>query len=277
MDNRVLERIVIIILLLLDLVLLGIVLTDRAEARRSETETAYRVTEVLRENGVTVNGNTVPVQAAPPGCTLVRSSEQEQAMVKKLLKGSVAIEDLGGNILHYRSRRGQAVLRGSGETDVLLNRGTTVMRGSPEKTCARILRRMGVAAEACGAGISEADGNAYAEFYCCRDDYPVFNAVLHFDFSGDNVDMIIGTRIFDSLTEEDDSGLMDSVSALLRFTELLQSGEFSCTRLEDFRPGYLLSVLVSGESILTPVWRLETDGGVLLINAESGRIESGAA
>ena len=79
---------------------------------------------------------------------------------------------------------------------------------------------------------------------------------------------------FDVPVEEDGGGLMDSGSALLRFVEILRAEEFSCTRVDAFRPGYLLSVLVSGESPLTPVWRLETDGGILLINAENGRIES---
>ena len=275
MDNRVLERIVIFILLLLDLVLLGIVLTDRAGARRSEKETADRVTAVLRDNGVTVDKSVAPVQAPPPRCTLERRNERELAIMKKLLGRNTAAEDMGGNILYFRSDLGQAVLRGSGETDVLLRLGTATLRGGPEKTCSRFLRRLRLTAEPWGSsGSPEEDG---IDFLCRYGDYPVFNAVLHFDFSGDSIYMLTGTRIFDSLTEEDDSGLLDSVSALLRFTELLQSGEFSCTRLESFRPGYLLSVPVSGESILTPVWRLETDCGVLQINAENGKIEIEAA
>lgn len=278
MDNRVLERIVIIILLLLDLFLLSVVLTDRAEARRSAAETAARAAEVLRSNGVTVAEGVVTVQSAPAKCTLQRSGAREQSMAKELLRGSVSVEDLGGNILYYRSAKGQAVLRGSGETEALLNRGAVEMRGSPEKTCTRILRKMGLSAELCGAGINASDGETYAEFFCCREAYPVFNAVLRFDFSGDSVYLVTGTRIFDSLTKSDDSGLLDSVSALMRFAEFLQqSEEFSCTQLDSFRPGYLASVPVSGETLLTPVWRLETDGGIFTINAENGRIENSAA
>ena len=57
MDNQKLERIIIIILLLVNLFLLGVVLSDKAETRRSRTETEHYVTEVLRGSGVTVGKN----------------------------------------------------------------------------------------------------------------------------------------------------------------------------------------------------------------------------
>ena len=50
-----------------------------------------------------------------------------------------------------------------------------------------------------------------------------------------------------------------------------------CSRIDSIQAGYLQSVQVSGESLLVPVWRLETDAGVVLINAETGKLESGAA
>ena len=277
MDNRVLERIVIIILLVLDLFLLGVVLGDRAEARRSRGETEAYLTRVLESNGVSVGKNAVLVQQAPPKCTLVRSAETEKRMAAKLVGGDPGVEDLGGNILFYRARQGQAVFRGSGETEALLSPNAVVSSGKPEKTTARLLRKMGLEAELLASGVNEADGETYTELLCCREGCPVFNAVLHFDFSGDCVYMLTGTRIFDRVTEERSEGLLDSASALLRFVELLRSGEIACTRLERFRPGYLSSVLVSGESTLSPVWCLETDGGTILINAENGKIVSNPA
>lgn len=277
MDNQKLERIIIIILLLVNLFLLGVVLSDKAETRRSRTETEEYLTEVLRSSGVTVGKNARLLQESPARCTLTRNLQQERRIVRGLLGGKYTSEDRGGNIMSYRSSRGQAVFRGSGVTEGMLNPGTIPVRSSAEKTVARLLRHMGISAEKREVGISETDGEAYAEYYCCCNGCPVYNAVLRIDFSGESPFLISGNRVFDDETASEGGEGMDSVSALLRFVELLRSGEFNCTTLEGFRPGYLVSVPVSGESTLTPVWRLETDGGVLLINAENGRVENGNA
>ena len=277
MDNQKLERIIIIILLLVNLFLLGVVLSDKAETRRSRTETEHYVTEVLRGSGVTVGKNVHLMQEAPAGCTLTRNSRQEQRIVRGLLGGKFSTEDRGGNIMAYRSSRGQAVFRGSGVTEAILSPGMTPVRSNPEKTAERLLRHMELSTEKSVVGISESDGEAYAEYYCCCNGCPVYNAVLRIDFAGESPLLLSGNRVFDDETVSEGEPGMDSASALLRFVELLRGGEFSCTVLEDFRPGYLVSVPVSGESTLTPVWRLETDGGALLINAENGRIENGNA
>ena len=270
------ERIIIIILLLLNLFLLGVVLTDRVQARRGENDSAASVTAVLLDHGVSVDEDAELVQTAPVKCTLTRSMEQEENAVQRLL-GNASREDLGGNIIYYRGTQGQVVFRGSGEVEALFSNGTIRTRGNRKKTAERLLKKLGIRTEFIEEGINSADGEAYVRFCCCREDYPVFNAVLHLDYSGDSVYMLTGTRIFETAAETDGAAGMDSVSALLRFVELLRNGEFSCTCLSGIRPGYYLSVLVSGESTLTPVWQLETDGGTLLINAENGRVESGLA
>ena len=274
MDNRVLERIVIVILLLLDVFLLGVLLSDRIESRRSDSETAERLTALLEEKGITVAEDAVTVQDAPPSMTLLRSAAQEAEIVDRLLKKPVQ-EDLGGNIMFYRSDEGQAVFRGSGEVAALFTPGSIPLRGGAEKTSERLLRRINMEYERFSVG-ENPDETPYTEYYACRDGYPVFNAILRFDYSEDCLYMLTGTRLFDSSVAAEESELFNSASVLMRFAELAERGEIACSRLESCRPGYLLSVLVSGEGTLLPVWRLETDTGVYLINAETGRLESGA-
>ena len=265
-----LERIFIIILLLLNLCLLGVVLSDRAEARRSTAGIAEQASAALADCGIRIDGDAIAVCSAPPRCRLERSAAAEAEILNGIL-GQCTSEDMGGNILFYRSERGQALFRGSGEVTVLFAADAVPLRDSREKTAQRLLRRAGL--DAIPAERTETEGTAAASrFYCCRDGYPVFNAELEFDFSGGSLYMISGTRLFDTRTEADDTGLLDSVSVLLRFAELVRAGSFSCSRLDGITPGYLSEVVVSGESSLRPVWRLETDGGALLLDAESGSI-----
>ena len=270
MDNRMLERIFIIILLLMNLCLLGVVLSDRAETRRSTARIAEQAAAALEDCGIRIDGDAVAVCQAPPRCGLERSAAAETEIINGLL-GQCTPEDMGGNILFYRSERGQALFRGSGEVTLLFAADAVPLRDSEEKTAQRLLRKAGM--EAVPAEPAGTEGAAVlTRFYCCRDGYPVFNAELEFDFSGGSLYMISGTRLFDIRTETDDSGLLDSVSALLRFAELVRAGSFSCSRLYGIVPGYLSEVVVSGESSLRPVWRLETDGGTLLLDAESGNV-----
>ena len=149
------ERIIIIILVLLDVFLLGVVLSDRIEGRRSEAETIERLTEILAEKGIVAAEDAVYIQDSPPRQTLVRSAEKEAETVTQLL-GTTFQEDLGGNILFYRSDAGQAVFRGSGEVTALFSAGSIPLRGSAEKTSEKLMHRMGLDSALFAAG---ADGD----------------------------------------------------------------------------------------------------------------------
>jgi len=275
MDNRTLERITIIILLLLDVVLLGTVLSDRAENGRSERETAEQVTALLADSGITAEPDAVSIRPAPPRLKLLRSMEREEELVSSLL-GSATQEDLGGNIYFYRSETGQLVFRGSGEVAALFSSGAVPIRGNPEKTVRRYMRRLGADCTVTASGEDES-GAPFVEVRFLQDGFPVFNGTLHFDFSDTGLYMISGTRLFDTRVQEPQTELMNSASALMRFAEIAEREGIICSRLTECTPGYLQSVVVSGESTLTPVWQIVTDTGSFLINAETGKLENASA
>ena len=273
MDNRVLERIVIVILLLLNLALAAVVLSDRAETRRSNREITEYVLRVLQDNNIRAAEGAVRVQEAPKRVTLARNDQRESEIARQLL-GSAEPQELGGKIMFYRTDKGQAVFRGSGDVETLYTSSAVPIRGSAVKTTLRLLRQAGIDAALTGPVAEE---SPMVEVYCLWNDYPVYNAVLQFDYSGDSLYMITGNRVFDSMTGEEGTGLMNSTSALLRFVELVKQDGLICSRLDAVQPGYLQTVVVSGESTLSPVWRIETDIGVFLINAENGVMETGTA
>lgn len=272
MDNRMLERIIIIILVLLNLFLLAEVLTDRTETYRNEAEIRNYMTEVLAEYGLTVAEDADLVQTAPAGCVLLRSSETEMEIIRGIL-GQSSAEDMGGNIMFYRNDKGQALFRGNGELTTLFSSGEFPLRGNAEKTAQRMLKRAGMDA----ASAEELNTDGVVSFYCCQNGYPVYNAVLQFDYYDNGLYMLSGFRIFDTVTEVSSAQLQDSVSALMSFVKIVNEEGIICSRIDSIQAGYLQSVQVSGESLLVPVWRLETDAGVVLINAETGKLESGAA
>ena len=251
----------LLILALLNVFLLVVVLSDEAAARRGERETAASVTALLEENGIAVADGAVRIAKAPAPAALTREILQENERVRKLI-GDYTPEDAGGNIIYYRGEKGQALLRGSGETDVVLF-DAFPLRGGHARSAARLLRAVNIAA-------APADESG-AAFYCCFDGVPVYNAVLRFTFSESYITMVTGTRLFDGVTRLPDDGAMDSVSALLRFVEIVRSEGYICSRLESVEPGYSMDVTRSGAAELIPVWRIGTDTGALLIDAATGQ------
>ena len=270
MDSRKLERIVILILLLLNVFLLAVVLSDSAQTRRSNAETAETRTALLEENGFTVADDAIQIIPAPPKCTLTRDMETEHRLISRLIGKSEA-SDRGGNIYFYTGTRGQAQLRGSGETDAIFESGSVSLRGGTERAALRLLRRCGISAAAGAAGQT---GDSTVEVYATLDDIPVYNAVIRFDFSSGSHYVMSGTRVFDTAVKEESGGLLDSVSVLIRFVELVRDEGYICSRIDAVAPGYFQTVTRSGEAALSPVWRIETDAGAFLIDAESGKIEN---
>lgn len=259
----------ILILLLLNVFLLAVVLSDSAQTRRSNAETAASLTAMLEENGFSVADGAIRIRSAPPKYTLARDLQTEHNMIRRLI-GKCDARDQGGNIIFYSGTKGQAQLRGSGETDAIIESDSVSMRGGVLRAARRLLRRGGISAVSTE---KQGPGDNAAEFCVMQDGIPVYNALLRFDFSGMNYCVISGTRIFDTTTKEESDGLLDSVSVLIRFVELVQDEGYICSRIDTVAPGYLQTVTRSGEAVLSPVWRIETDAGAFLIDAESGKAE----
>ncbi|MBR1658915.1 MAG: hypothetical protein IJ705_01190 [Oscillospiraceae bacterium] len=271
MEQKKLERIILLILLLLNGFLLVIVLGEDAARRREEHETRQLLTELLAENGVEVGPEAELLQTAPPPCVVARSFEDEEQRIQGIL-GDHSSEDLGGSIRFYRSERGQASLRGTGECDLLLTGDWMESSRSREKIAASLFARGGV--ELDEAGWREEERNNAINLCCCWNGYPVYDAVLRFDFTPGRLDMVSGTLVFSELLSEGAEMPMDSATALTRFVSLAKSEGIICSRLERLSPGYLMSVALSGESNLTPVWRIETDTVNVYLNALTGEQES---
>jgi len=271
MNSRLLERILVAILLLLDLFLLGVVLSDTAENRRSREETVTMLTDRLDEAGIAASADALMLDAAPSRLSLTRNMQEENRKMERLLDVTYH-EDMGGNIIFYRGGKGQAVLRGSGDMDILFQSEAVPLRGGTEQTARGVLRKLGISAEPAEPSAAEREESQRLTMTCCISGYPVYNAVLQFDFSSQRLEMVSGTRLFDTVREETGVSAMDGASVLMRFLEIVRTEGYICSEVTGMRPGYLLSVTMSGECVLTPVWQIGTDTGGLLIDAETGKI-----
>jgi len=270
MDRKRIENIIILILILLNVFLLSVTISDRAAQRRADRETAETVTALLEADGITVSPGAALLQETPAICTVTRDFGEELARMDAVL-GSTTYEDLGGSIRFYRSENGQAVLRGTGEIDMLLTGDSVRIRGSREKNAEKLFADAGVSLSLWTE--SETD-NDHISCCCIWDGIPVYNAKLGFDYTGNSLSMVGGVMVLSHESRRSTEDVMDSVSALIRFLEIVHSEGLICSRLESVTPGYLMSVTVPGESTLTPIWHIVTDTGELYLNAVSGKTET---
>lgn len=273
MDTSKIKNLLIIILLLLNAFLLAAVCMDRAESRQSREETANELRKVLSSNGITAAAGLDFFPETPSRQTLIRDAEAELDKVEGIL-GKCAVQDLGGNIYYYSSEDGQASFRGTGELDILFDGDEMTFRGKPEKAVEKLLKGAGIDTDGDSAAVTYTEEGGRVELCCLWDGCPIYNARLSVDFSQDFLLMVSGSRPFDRQLSSSDEGVMDCASVVLRFVEIVRSDGYICSRLEDIQAGYIMSVTVSGECSLVPVWRFKTDTGTLYINAVSGKTET---
>ena len=135
METKKLERIILLILVLLNLVLLFLLLRGRIEeasARRARLES---LTTLLAERGITLGPDADLEQAGLPAYTVQRDLALEDQRMQGIL-GAHGSEDQGGGIWYYHSERAKIVMHGTGELTILPLGAWGQRKGTPyEQAC----------------------------------------------------------------------------------------------------------------------------------------------
>lgn len=268
MEAKKLERIIILILALVNLCLLGLLLRSRAEEAASRNARLEMATALLEENGITVDPGVDLLQTGPVRYTVVRDLELEEQRMQGLL-GNHNSKDLGGGIWFYRSDRGQIVMRGTGEMDILPAGDMAARDGTPVEESVKLMQRAGVELWV-PEGLTVDPERL--PLCCCWAGCPVFNAVMEFCYSEARLDLVTGTMIFNRETVRDTAQSLDAVSLLVSFADTVRREGVICSQLSELVPGYIMTVGLNGESSLDPVWRLTTDAGELYVDALTGAL-----
>lgn len=267
MSTAQVKNIILAILALLNAFLLVLVLADRVEERESRETAESAIVSVFRRNGITISEDVELTAETPAVVTVTRSQDTEYELVERLL-GSSSAEPLGGNIWFYSGKNGQAQFRGTGEYDVVVTGG--ISGSDTAKSAKKVMNRLGMELDDSLTLVSGSTVTVTA----CWDGLPVYNAVTTFTFYGGEEAVASGTRVFDTVTSSSADGVMSSYNALIRFLELVETEGYVCSEITSLSAGYIMSVSVSGESTLDPVWHVAADTVELYINAVTGRIET---
>ncbi|MGI6029855.1 MAG: two-component system regulatory protein YycI [Candidatus Heteroscillospira sp.] len=272
MDTAKVKNFIILVLVLVNLFLLG----TYAAARRSRSEleqAAYsELSRLYADSRISLPEELDISRKAPAGLGLTRDLDAEKRIAESVL-GRCSVTEQGGNIYAYSGPDGQASFRGTGEFEMLLGYGVAdTSRGKVQ--CAReLLKKMGIES---GSFVSETgDGEQTTVVLDCRyEDSEVYNARVSFLFSGDNLMIVYGKRVFDTVTDTNTAETIDAGTALVRFLKESAENGHVCTDVLSISSGYVMSVAVSGDCTLSPVWHIETDTGEYTLSAETGKLET---
>ncbi len=267
------KNIIIIALLILNIILLATVIFDRTETKREKNAEIAALELVMEQRGISISDEVDFDIAAPASCSIKREEKKDDKMISKLI-GSFYREDMGGNVIFYSSDIGQSILRGTGEIDLIFNEDLPGVNSDYAQSVAKYMKRNGVEISKELAEVSLLSDGASVIAPCMLDGYCVYNSKLNFTISGEKLMMINGTRIFDGEVTVRNEELIDSVSAMMLFLDIVRSDGYICSIVKGLEAGYFMNVAVSGECTLRPVWRVSTDTGVIYINAVSGKAEN---
>lgn len=267
------KNIIIIALVLLNVFLVAILLVDRAEARSAMEAEIEALEGVMKQRGISLGDDIDFSVGAPLPCTILRSEKNDDKLIDNLIDYNYR-EDMGGNVIFYSSDIGQAILRGTGEISLIFNDELPDMSSDHAAAAAKYMEKNGLKLFSNLAKVNASNDGATAILPCEFDGYCIYNSKLSFTVSGEKLMMIDGTRPFDGETSYLDEAVIDSVSAMMCFMEIVRSDGYICSRVNGIEAGYFMNVAVSGECTLRPVWKVATDTGDIYINAVSGKMES---
>ncbi len=252
MDTGRLKTIGILILLCVNLAFGGILLTERLDSAEGAAHTRTELVEVMAGLGIQVLADQIPAALDLPICTISRDRELEDRLVWSLL-GETEGRDQGGNIRYYENERGWAWCRGGGNFEIMVLSGG----GSLE-------------AQLSEGGIrAQREGEAYV---CMVRDAEVFNCRFFLSQRSGGI-YISGRCILGEPVPGETPECTDPATLLLHFYDLIRDAGGVFSRIEELRTGYVLSVSTAG-TVLDPVWRMETDGGVWYLDLRENRLIS---
>lgn len=272
MDTGKIKNFIIIVLALVNLFLLALYGAVRGNELAMERATYTQLRTLYEKSGITLPADLDITLKAPVGQGLIRDLTAERNMVQAVL-GTCSVTEQRGNIYAYSGPDGQASFRGTGEFDMLLAYGVADGSRGKVQAARNILKKMGIEP---GEFVSEeVDGEQTAVTLDCKfQGSEVYNARVRFLFSGDSLMIVDGKRVFDTAAAVSEIQTIDAGTALVRFLKESAEAGHVCTDVLSISAGYTMSVTVSGDCILSPVWHIRTNTGEYTLNAETGKLET---
>lgn len=273
METSKIKNIMIIILVILNLFLAGVVITDGAQNAVQNKNQSYIIEQILEQNGISIGEGVDLSFKTPMSYTITRDRNGEGKKAKKLV-GTDEASDTGGSASVYLGPGGQAVFRGTGEFEFVMNAGAVPIGEDVIETAHSVMNKLGYSYVPDLTRLEQTDAATTVTVVSSYGGLPVYNANSEFTFTQTSLVVLSGTSLEGASRQDDEntvSSLYDSIMTLL---SVIQESGTVCSMIKSIEAGYIISYTALGEATLTPVWHFVTDTFEQYINASTQRIEN---
>lgn len=270
MEWRKVKNIIILILLLVNGFLLMIVGARMGEVRRYEKSAMDQAIQVLENNGIRIDGQTVTAAEGLSTQTLERSTAAEMELACGLLGEEVISYNQGGGLYTYQGSRGTVSIRVGGRISVRLEQDDRWHGAEPETLVRELLDDMKIEGEIMESDLDNGTGTVTVRQLW--QDVPLFSCQTVFDFEEYRLVSLSGTLLSPRESTAENSRLLTMPSALLTFLdEILSSGDV-CSAVNSMEPGYRVIQSFSGALRLEPVWLVSSNTADYYMDAVTGEL-----
>lgn len=260
-----LKNIILLILVLTNLFLLGLVVSQSLQNKRQDSQTWEHTILFLSERGVQVEEEKIPQSIDLLPQTAERDLDKEQQTAAALLKGEVDREARGGEIYRYSNAQGWVQFHGDGSFSAYLEPG--VYPAEEKKAgCAAVLEALdfeGTLLEETGESL------IFQEMW---NGVPLFGQKVSVSCAGGSVSAISGQRLTGELNEDQTRSTITVSTALVRFLNGVSTLGDVCNRIDRVEEGYLCTASMTGSMTLTPAWQVTTDTGIYQLDTVTGTV-----
>lgn len=268
MDTGKLKNIMILALVLFDLALGGLLVKDQIHQRRYQKTAETAFVQTLEQRGVRLETESLPTESLRVW-NLSRDSQKEATVAMALL-GKTECQEKGGSIFRYTGEKGTAEFRGTGDFEVNFTPTRVCKAGGEGDMVRQLLEQLNVSADSSWIRQETVGQETAITALCSWQGNPAWACQVRFFFREDGLYRIDGQRLFDTATGEA-GDTISAMTAVLYFVNSEYGGQIS--KITSVQAGYATSVPTSGNCVLQPTWRLDTDDGNFYVNAVTGRTE----
>lgn len=269
MEWSKLKNIILLILLCTNLFLLCLVGLRAWNTASYESAARTDAIQVLARNGITMDKEALPKDAALSTATVSRDREGEAGLLAPLL-GEVTEQALGGGQYRYTGTLGEAHFRSRGEFSLSLKAEAYPLSGSLADHAAATLALIGFDATAITVEGNGEEGRVLLVQHWA--DAPILSCMAEAVYSGGSLTAVTGTRLTGAPSVTGTAQL-SSITGLLRFLELFSDTGDVCSRVTMMQAGYLVSTGPSDPATVTPVWYFETDTGAYVLDTIANQLK----
>lgn len=266
-----LKNVILLLLLLTNMFLLGLVLSQEVEIDTLEQEARVLALEFLTDRGVTVDEAVVPVSMELRTQELSWNREGEGDAAFQLF-GVVDVESLGGDIVRYYNQSGEIRFHDNGEFYAsFYSDDFTGEMGEEETLAETVLEKLGISGSLARKLVGEdvvliyrQELNGMALLGC---------EVRLLFVDGDLREILLGKRLEGEFFQREEEQISIS-SALIACYHGFMALEVDVQVIFQIKPCYQVWTPLSNSAVLTAGWILSTDQGEFFLNTATGNLET---